>query len=258
MESLPAGILLRICEFLPRSTLAIIAPVNKRWQLIATTALYTTIEHTDWKPRRVSKCLEALASSHAGILSTVVRRLDLSLWSIDPAFSLLLIEALMQTKFVQKLRLTMSETFAQHFETHLLEHGIIARDVVDEGQPEMWYTEFLPRLQELELSSSYHPFRLAAGRPVRCVSSPTHMQYPALQCLLPFLRRSVGPIHTMHFNLTVRNSHIASKALKMTARMLPYLTHVFFNFFVSKRIHVWRFLPLDASRYLIGTPEIHT
>jgi F-box-like len=238
MDSLPIELLVKVFEFLPMTTLATITPVNRRWRAVTTKLLYTIIEHPDWKPKRVSICLQALSSSLDGTLSTIVRHLDLSLWSTDPALSLLLVEALIQTKLVVKLRLTMSETFSQHFETYLLEYGIIASDSVGEGEPEWWLKQFLPHLEELEFSSGYKPFQLAAGRPVRCVSSPTHMQYHALQCLLPFLRRSRGPIQSVHFNLTGRDTNIASQALKMTARMLPYLTHVFFNFFVSKRAHV--------------------
>jgi hypothetical protein len=137
-----------------------------------------------------------------------------------------------------KLRLSMSEAFAHHFEAHLLQRGIIALDSIGEGQPELWSEQFLPHLEELELSSGYKPFQLAAGRPVRCVSSPTHMEYHALQCLLPYFRRSRGPLQIMHFNLTGRDTNAASKALRMTARLLPYLTDVFFNVFVSRRAHV--------------------
>lgn len=236
MESLPYELVVKIFEFLPMPTLATIAPVNKRWRTVTTKLLYTIINHLDWKPRRVSICLQALSTNHDGTLSTIVRHLDLHLWSIDPAFSLLLVEALMQTKLVVKLRLSMSDAFAQHFETHLLQHGIIAWE--DATQPELWSKQFLPHLEELELSSGYKPFQLAAGRPVRCVSSPTHMEYHALQYLLPFFRQSRGPIQTMHFNLTGRDTNAASKALKMSAQMLPYLTHVFFNIFVSRRAHV--------------------
>lgn len=238
VESLPIELLLRICEFLPMATLATIAPVNKQWRTVTTKLLYTVIERSDWKPKRVSICLQALSSSLDGTLSTIVRHLDLSLWSTDPALSLLLVKALIQTKLVIGLRLTMSEMFSQHFETHLLEYGIIAWDSVGEGEPERWLKQFLPHLEELELSSGYKPFQLAAGRPVRCVSSLTHLQYHALQCLLPFFRRSRGPIQSIHFYLTGRDTMMASQALKMTARMLPFLTHVFINVFVSKRAHV--------------------
>jgi F-box-like len=238
METLPSELVVKIFECLPMTTLATIAPVSKRWRAYTTKLLYTSIDHPDWKPKRVSICLHALSSSHNSTLSTVVRHLDLRLWSIDPAFSLLLVEALTQTKHVVKLRLSMSEAFAHHFEAHLLQRGIIALDSIGEGQPELWSEQFLPHLEELELSSGYKPFQLAASRPVRCVSSPTHMEYHALQCLLPYFRQSRGPLQIMHFNLTGRDTNAASKALRMTARMLPYLTDVFFNVFVSRRAHV--------------------
>lgn len=237
MESVPPSILFKIFECLPTTSLANLSIVSRLWRAIAANVLYTNIEHHTWKPKRVSICLNTLSDNNGGDISTIVRHLDPRLWSNDPEFSILLLDALTQTQRVTKLKLSMSETFSHHFETHLLQRGIIASDSVGEGQPELWSRQFLPFLEALELSHGHRAFQLAASRPVRSVSSLTHMDYHALHHLLPFLQRSRGPMQSVHFHLTGRDTNVASKALGLTARKLPRLTHVFFNFFVSKRAH---------------------
>ena len=237
MESIPPVIWFKIFEFLPTTSLASLAVVSRQWRALTTKMLYTNIENHTWKPKRVSICLQALSSNHGGSISPIVRHLNLRLWSGDPQFAILLVDALIQTERVTQLKLSMSEAFSQHFETQLLERGIIASDSVNEGLPERWSKRFLPQLEELELSHGYRPFQLAASRPVRCVTSLTHLEYLALHQLMPFLQRSRGPIQSVHFNLTGRDTNAASKALSLTARKLPSLTLVFFNFFVSKRAH---------------------
>lgn len=232
---LPPEILFKIFDLLPSPTLISLTLVCRAWKAVSVNLLYSVIEHHAWKPKRVSSCLKTLISSHDPSLSTTVRHLDLRLWSVDPEFARLVILALIQTTNVTKLKLSMSETFSQNFEYHLLTNHIIAPESVDEKQPNQWSKRFLPHLQYLELSPGFRPFQLAAGRPARALISATHIQLEALQQLMPFFQRSLGPLQSVHFNLTGRDTKVASSALKMVASKLPCLTNVFFNFFVSKR-----------------------
>src|SRR5882724_4228766 len=120
MKSIPPELLFKIFEFLPTASLASLAVISRQWRAITTKILYTNIEHHTWKPKRVSICLQAISSNHGGSISTIVRHLNLRLWSIDPEFSILLVDALTQTERVTQLKLSMSEAFSQHFETQLL------------------------------------------------------------------------------------------------------------------------------------------
>ncbi|KIJ34855.1 hypothetical protein M422DRAFT_263039 [Sphaerobolus stellatus SS14] len=254
---LPPEILFKIFELLPAGSLPSLAAVSRQWRPISINLLYTNIQHAAWKPRRVSACLNALAFNWDTSLAPTVRNLDLRLWSIDPQFARLLLEALMKTTSVTKLKLAMAERFAENLEDLLLHEQIIAADSVDESPYQAWTKRFLPNLQHLELSSGHLPFRLAAGRPVRTVVSSTHIDLDALRSLLPFLQRSRGPLQSVHFNVTGRDARVASNALKLVARKLPCLTHVFFNFFVGKRITPPKYTP-DLLEDLAPLSSLHT
>lgn len=173
----------------------------------------------------------------SNMLAATVTHLHLRIWSPDSDNNLsqLLLSALTNTINLASLSLSTSEMFAQHFELLLLRKGILALESPSEPQPTLLTRSFLPRLTSIDVWPGFRLFQLTSGRPVRSVSSSTHITGDALKHLVPFFQRSLGPVQKVHFNVTARDTNAVADILRIIAWKLPCLVEVFFNVFVTKR-----------------------